>query len=573
MTSRSKPVNVRGTQLSDRDPHSIAPLPSRSGPLSHSRLGQEDSSLILIADDNADMREYVKQLLCEHYEVIPASDGESALEIARERRPDLILSDIMMPRLGGFELLRRVRADVDLKSIPVILLSARAGEDAQIEGLDAGADDYLAKPFSARELQARVRSHLAIARARRESAQLGRAAQLNTERLAAVVTSSDDAIITKNLDGTITTWNKAAERIFGHTAEEAVGHHITLIIPPDRLDEESEILACLRRGERVDHFQTVRVRKDGTTVDVSVTISPLKDSGGRIIGASKVARDISAEKRAEEAMRESEARFRQLSETLDVEVRARTKELEERNRDVTRQSEQVRELSWKLMQIQDEERRHIARELHDSAGQTLAVLGMNLSAIVQAVGKSAPEIAESVKQTQQLVQQLTKEIRTTSYLLHPPLLDESGLPAALSWYISGLKERSGLDIGFNISAGFGRLPRDMELVVFRLVQECLTNIHRHSGSKSATIQITHDSDRVLIEVRDQGKGIPPEKLAEVQSKGSGVGFRGMRERLRQFQGEMMIESHSGGTTVVVTIPVSKQLEIVKSTTETFGSSS
>jgi two-component system, NarL family, sensor kinase len=159
------------------------------------------------------------------------------------------------------------------------------------------------------------------------------------------------------------------------------------------------------------------------------------------------------------------------------------------------------------------------------------------------------------------VQQLTKEIRTTSYLLHPPLLDENGLPAALSWYIRGLTERSGLDITFGISEEFGRLPRDMELVVFRVVQECLTNIHRHSGSKSAVIQVLREPERVLVEVRDQGKGIPPEKLVEIQTKGSGVGIRGMRERLRQFQGDLIIESTNAGTVVVVTIPVKQRTHI------------
>jgi signal transduction histidine kinase len=255
-----------------------------------------------------------------------------------------------------------------------------------------------------------------------------------------------------------------------------------------------------------------------------------------------------ARRRAEETLRESEEQFRKLSETLDVEVRARTRELEE-------QSGQVRELSWRLLRTQDEERRHIARELHDSAGQNLAVLGMNLATIARAAEKRAPEMSESVEQALEMVQELTKEIRTTSYLLHPPLLDENGLPAALSWYIRGLSERSGLDIAFSISDEFGRLPRELELVIFRLVQECLTNIHRHSGSKTATIQIHQDAERVLIEARDQGKGIPPEKLAQIERGISGVGIRGMRERLRQFRGEMILDAAQSGTTVVVTIPI------------------
>jgi PAS domain S-box-containing protein len=378
-----------------------------------------------------------------------------------------------------------------------------------------------------------------------------------TSLLAAIVDSSDDAIVSKNLDGVITSWNKGAVRLFGYSAEEAVGQHISLIIPTDRQGEEVDILARLRRGERIDHFETIRRRKDGTLRNISVTISPIKDASGRVIGASKVARDITETKRAQEALQQSEERLRVLSERLETEVRERTGELQQRNADILRQAEQVRQLSWQLLTTQDEERRHIARELHDSAGQILTVLGMSLATLVQNTKEKAPEIAESAKDARELAQQLTKEIRTTSYLLHPPLLEESGLPAALSWYIRGLIERSGLDIDFTISKEFGRLPREMELVVFRCVQECLTNIHRHSGSKNAVIKIIRDSERVLIEVRDHGKGISAERLAAINSNGVGVGIRGMRERLRQFAGEMVIDSSPAGTTVMVTIPLAK----------------
>jgi len=384
-----------------------------------------------------------------------------------------------------------------------------------------------------------------------------RSAERTTALLAAIVDSSDDAIVSKNLDGVITSWNKGAERVFGYTAEEAVGRSIILIIPPDRRDEETEILTRLRRGERMDYFETVRKRKDGKLINVSVTISPVKDSKGRVIGASKVARDITERKQAEEMLGASENRLRILTESLDLEVRARTEELEQRNADVLRQSEQLREISWKLLSIQDDERRHIARELHDSAGQLLTVLAMNLAAIVRNAREKAPEFAESVEEARELVRQLTNEIRTTSYLLHPPLLDDEGLEAAISWYVRGVAERSGLEIDFRISESFGRLPSDMELAVFRVVQECLTNIHRHSGSKRASIEIFRDAEQVSVEVRDYGKGISREKLAEIQSKGSGVGIRGMRERLRQFNGDVTIDSDGGGTTFRVSISVSQ----------------
>ncbi len=381
-----------------------------------------------------------------------------------------------------------------------------------------------------------------------------------TALLAAIVDSSDDAIISKNLNGVITSWNKGAERIFGYTAAEATGQHITLIIPEDRREEEVGILRKLRNGQRIDHFETVRKCKDGTLLDISVTISPVKNESGRIIGASKVARDIGHRKRAEADLRRSEEQLRQLSETLDAEVRARTRELEERNAEISLQAEQLRELNWRVARAQEEERRHVARELHDSAGQTLTVLGINAAQLVDEAEGSAPELAKRGRELQALIQQLHREVRTASYLLHPPLLDEAGLASALNWYVQGLTERSGLSITLDIPNNFGRLSGDMELVIFRLVQECLTNIHRHSGSKTAAIRVLNDGENVRVQVTDEGIGIPPELLAKVQTGGSGVGIRGMQERLRQFRGAMEIVSNGSGTSVIARIPVEKELD-------------
>ena len=159
----------------------IGPLLLPSDPSPNPRRNDEPSSRILLADDNTDMREYVQRLLREQYEVVSVADGEAALKSARERRPDLILSDIMMPQMDGFELLRTVRSRKELEGVPVILLSARAGEESRIEGLDAGADDYLVKPFSARELLARVGAHLAMARLRREATQRERELRAQAE--------------------------------------------------------------------------------------------------------------------------------------------------------------------------------------------------------------------------------------------------------------------------------------------------------------------------------------------------------------------------------------------------------
>ena len=205
------------------------------------------------------------------------------------------------------------------------------------------------------------------------------------------------------------------------------------------------------------------------------------------------------------------------------------------------------------MKTQDDERRRIARELHDSAGQLISALGMNLAGINQHAGDN-PTLAKALNDTQKLLQQLNTEIRTTSYLLHPPLLEENGLRHAIEWYMEGLRERSDLKIDLKVSENFGRLPEDLELAIFRIVQEALTNIHRHSGSKTGTIRLSRDNGRVLLEIQDHGRGIASEKLAAIKAQRTGVGIAGMRERVLHLKGEMDIQSNDGAL-ISVTLPL------------------
>jgi PAS domain S-box-containing protein len=647
---------------------------------------------ILVVDDHALVRKGICSVLATSSTLTvcgEAVDGQEGVDKARELRPDVVVMDLSMPRLNGLEATKEIKRL--LPDTEILIVTQHESPEMARQAFGAGARGYVSKSAISTDLLA------AIAKiGRNESIVQGISLSspsrhldlqgINSEQasalLAAIVESSDDAIVSKDLDGTITSWNKGAQRIFGYKPEEAIGRNIRLIIPADHQDEETTILARVKRGERIEHFETVRVRSDGTYVDISLTVSPVRDSAGRVIGASKVARDISEQKHMGRALGESEERFRaivdttpecvklvsaegillymnasgltmvgadsaemilgknvydlvaetdrerfrafnekvchgergelefeivglrgavlrmeshsaplqmpdgrtvQLAVTRDITERARveeelrrsekelrsvasglesqvhirTRELELRNAEILEQSEQLRELSNRLLQTQDYERRHIARELHDSAGQTLTVLSMNVAKLVQNAKKDAPQLAKGAEEVLQLVQQLSQEIRTTSYLLHPPLLDESGLGAAVSWYIKGLQQRSGIEITLNISEEFGRLPRDLELAIFRVVQECLTNVHRHSGSKTADIAIAREAQTVSVVVQDQGKGLSHEELKEIQTRGSGVGMRGMRERVRLFHGTMNIESNGCGIKVTATIPISE----------------
>jgi signal transduction histidine kinase len=300
------------------------------------------------------------------------------------------------------------------------------------------------------------------------------------------------------------------------------------------------------------------VRKDKTSLDISLTISPVRDASGKTVGASKIARDITQRKQIERELRESEGRYRTLSDALDTQVQFRTQELR-------RKHSELRDLSALLLESQDAERRHIAGELHDSAGQTLTALDLQVAEIGEEA-KSDPALAKHVQCAKELVQHLARELRTTSYLLYPPLLDETGISSALSCYVQGLAERSSLEIDLQVPDHFGRLPSEMELVIFRIVQECLTNIHRHSGSKTALIRIEREENAIHIKVEDHGTGMSSERLAAIQSQGTGVGIRGMRERVRHLDGELVIESNGSGTAVYATLPLTTALSPDESTT-------
>jgi PAS domain S-box-containing protein len=375
--------------------------------------------------------------------------------------------------------------------------------------------------------------------------------QALTER-ARLLDLSSDAIMVRDGADRVTYWNQSACDLYGYSREEAMGHVTHELFRTEFPEPLEHIIEQLHSDGRWTG-ELIHRRKDGTKIVVASRWALDKDERGDQKCILETNNDVTRQKQNEKALRESEERLRTLSNGLEIQVSERTEELEHRNAEILQQSEQLRQLSNRLLKIQDDERRHIARELHDSAGQLIACLGMNLASINQHA-KQNPSLAEALEDTQNLVLQLNKEIRTTSYLLHPPLLDETGLSQAIDWYMQGLMERSGLEIELDIAEDFGRLSADLELAIFRIVQESLTNIHRHSGSKTATIHLSRKANTVLLEIQDQGKGIPAEKLAAIKAQRTGVGIAGIRERIRHLGGELDIQSNGAGATIVVTFP-------------------
>jgi PAS domain S-box-containing protein len=347
-----------------------------------------------------------------------------------------------------------------------------------------------------------------------------------------------------SVDGIVVDANRMCLEPCGYRAEEVLGLHFW-DAPWWRLNKEVKDKI---RTATTGSAQGAAYREellyywaDGSEHVVDFAIHPVRDERGAIIFLHPTGVDITERKQTELELRSTRAE-------LEERVRERTAELNTAN-------ESLRNLSARLLQIRDEEARRLARELHDSVGQMLTAISMNLGTVKPQAHRMDERGAKAVAENAELIEQISTEIRTISYLLHPPLLDELGLRSALSWYVEGFAERSKIKVDLEIAADFGRLSTDLETAIFRIVQECLTNIHRHSGSKTAVIRIVQDNDQVTIVAEDSGRGMPPEKLRLNSDGQGGVGFRGMAERIRYLGGKLKLHSDGKGSVVTATIPL------------------
>jgi PAS domain S-box-containing protein len=327
---------------------------------------------------------------------------------------------------------------------------------------------------------------------------------------------ANDAIFVRTADNRISYWNRGAERLYGWSREEAMTRS-----PHELLRTEFPI--ALEELMLLDHWEGElrQHRRDGSKISVASRWTTLRDKTGAFAGWLEICSDITARKLAEEA---------------------------------------ARQLSGRILSMQDDERRRIARELHDSLGQYLAALKINIEIMRDSVSNNGnagdSNMAQIFSASEALLRQAISETRTISHLLHPPLLDEVGLVSAMNWYIEGFAQRSGIEANVSLMPQHERLSHEIEITLFRILQEALTNVHRHSGSNRVDISLENTNENALLRVRDYGSGIPPERLGHGHhgSMQVGVGLAGMQERVRQLGGSLEICSSPAGTTISVSVP-------------------
>jgi two-component system, NarL family, sensor kinase len=352
-----------------------------------------------------------------------------------------------------------------------------------------------------------------------------------------LVETIDEGAATLSDDGTVLYSNASFAAIFGEQLERFIGAQLQSFVAPADVPGLDALICSGRSGSVRGEIRLTT--GDGRARTIRLTLSPNRQLGAEAICA--VATEVTEIVETNEALRVTEASLRQLS--------------------------------GRLLQLQDEERRRIARDLHDITGQEIAILSMSLDRLARLVDTATPEAKETLADSREVVRKMAEEIRTLSYLLHPPLLDESGLGSAVRWYAEGFQKRSAISVNVVTSPDLGRLPAEVETALFRVVQESMTNVHRYSGSLDSEIRITTDDQNVILEVIDHGKGIRAGVVrAPVDGVASlGVGIPGMRERLRQLGGQLNVDFGTKGTRVIATVPLKKAERAIEASAKTDSS--
>lgn len=530
------------------------------------RMSAEEKVNILMVDDQPGKLLSYEAILSDLGEnLIKAASAKDALDKLLKNDVAAVLMDVSMPDIDGFELAEIIRQHPRFQKTAIIFVSAVHLTDLdRLKGYQHGAVDYLSVPIVPEVLRAKVKVFAELHRKKiqleklnaelenrvaertQELEQKAKAllklnndlAQKNQE-LDAIVQTAPDIIFSRQADGTRDYLSGRFYDYTGAPSGSGVGlGWLEYVHPDDKPQSLLHWLHCVESGEAYESEYRMR-RADGQFRWFRARAVPLRDAHGNIIKWYGTCSDIHDSKLLEQSIRDSAVELERL-------VDSRTAEL--------------RRLSGRLMTMQDEERRRIAREIHDGLGQELAAAKMILDGII--VKDPSPAVQRASVEASQLVDRAIQQVRSISHLLHPPLLDEVGLVSALRWFLEGLSERSGIEIRLEVEpADVGRLKSEVETAIFRIVQEALTNMFRHSGARNGIVRLLEKEGNIVVTISDDGKGIEQEVI-QLRPESVGIGIGGMRQRVTELGGRLRLANANPGTIVEVIIPA-RRLEHVK----------
>ena len=517
---------------------------------------KEKVNILMVDDQPAKLLSY-EVILSELGEnLIKVTSGREALEQLLRTDIAVVLMDVSMPDLDGFELAQMIREHPRFQRTAIIFISAVHLTDLdRLKGYQRGAVDYISVPVIPELLRAKVSVFAELHRKTHQleklnselerrvaerTEELDRKAEvlqdLNSElarknqELDAIMHTAPDIIFSRRVDGTR---DYISDRFYEYTGAPTSSANgfgwLDYVHPEDKEHSMARWTQCVQSGENYESEYRLR-GKDGHYRWFRARAVPITDQRGQVIKWYGICADIHGSKVLEQSMREN------------------TAELE---RMVDERTSALRRLSGRLMTMQDEERRRLARELHDGLGQELAATKMLLTAIVRKSSAQAKRRAAS--EASDVVDRAIQQVRSMSHLLHPPLLDEVGLLSALQWYLDGITKRSGIETTLDVRPDFPRLPSDLETAIFRIIQEALTNVFRHSGARHAWVSLTQEEGRVVVKVRDDGKGVSDEVM-ELRPGTLGVGVGGMKQRASELGGQLRLTNANPGTLVEVVVP-------------------
>lgn len=514
-------------------------------------------NILMVDDQPAKLLTY-EAILAELGEnLIKAASGREALEHLLRTDVGVVLMDVSMPGMDGFELAEVIREHPRYQKTAIIFISAVHLTDLdRLKGYQRGAVDYVSVPVVPELLRAKVSVFAELYRKTQQLHAINRDLErrvlerteelkqrasmlerLNLElrsknlEMDAILHTAPDIIFSRQADGTR---DYISDRFYEYTGAvpgSAKGFGwLDYVHPEDKDQSVSRWVQSVESGENYESEYRLRGRNGQYRWFRSRAV-PIQDGDGKIVRWYGTCSDVDDTKILQQTMRDDAVKLERM-------VDARTAEL--------------RRLSGRLMTIQDEERRRIAREIHDGLGQDLIAAKLVLDTALTPNASGAEK--DAAEEATQMVIHAIQQVRTISYLLHPPLLDERGLLSALHWYLDGLNKRGNIDISIDVfPASFPRFSLELETAIFRVVQEAMSNVFRHSGAGKAWISLTHDESGLVLRVCDDGKGIS-DQTAQMNPSGVGIGLTGMKHRAREFGGELRITNGNPGTMVEMAVP-------------------